>query len=50
MVREEIFYQNEYPCKCAHYHNIMYSGYDRVGIGVWITGGRIRLVEDFYKP
>jgi hypothetical protein len=22
--------------------------YDRVGIGVWVSGGRVRLVIDFY--
>ena len=26
------------------------SEYDRVGIGVWVAGGRVRLVVDFYHP
>jgi len=24
--------------------------YDRVGIGVWVYAGRVRLVIDFYHP
>ncbi len=30
--------------------NLMNSAYDRVGIGVWVSGGRVRLVIDFYHP
>jgi len=28
----------------------MSAKYDRVGIGVWAHGGRVRLVVDFYHP
>jgi hypothetical protein len=28
----------------------MNSAYDRAGIGVWVSGGRVRLVVDFYHP
>jgi uncharacterized protein YkwD len=34
----------------GHYVNMMNSQYDRVGIGVWVSGGRVRLVIDFYHP
>jgi uncharacterized protein YkwD len=34
----------------GHYVNLMNSAYDRVGIGVWVSGGRVRLVVDFYHP
>jgi uncharacterized protein YkwD len=34
----------------GHYVNLMNSKYDRVGIGVWVSGGRVRLVIDFYHP
>jgi hypothetical protein len=28
----------------------MNAKYDRVGIGVWVSSGRVRLVVDFYHP
>ncbi len=34
----------------GHYVNLMNAAYDRVGIGVWVSGGRVRLVIDFYHP
>ncbi|MDQ2966142.1 MAG: Ig-like domain-containing protein, partial [Chloroflexota bacterium] len=34
----------------GHYRNLMNAKYDRVGIGVWVYGGRVRLVIDFYHP
>jgi uncharacterized protein YkwD len=34
----------------GHYRNLMNAKYDRVGIGVWVSGGRVRLVVDFYHP
>lgn len=34
----------------GHYVNLMNAKYDRVGIGVWVSGGRVRLVVDFYHP
>jgi uncharacterized protein YkwD len=34
----------------GHYVNMMNAAYDRVGIGVWVSGGRVRLVVDFYHP
>ena len=34
----------------GHYVNLMNAKYDRVGIGVWVSGGRVRLVVNFYHP
>jgi uncharacterized protein YkwD len=34
----------------GHYRNLMNAKYDRAGIGVWVYGGRVRLVVDFYHP
>jgi hypothetical protein len=30
--------------------NLMNAQYDRVGIGVWVSHSRVRLVIDFYHP
>ena len=48
MISVEIFFQNEYWCRCAHYGNIMNSYFHRAGVGVWVAGGRTRVVIDFY--
>jgi uncharacterized protein YkwD len=45
-----LFFQNEKSTNGGHYVNLMNSKYDRVGIGVWVSGGRVRLVIDFYHP
>lgn len=45
-----LFYQSEKPYSGGHYVNLMNAAYDRVGIGVWVSGGRVRLVVDFYHP
>jgi hypothetical protein len=50
LISEHMFFQNEYPCECEHYLNIMYPRFDRVGVGIWITNGRIRMVSNFYHP
>ena len=34
----------------GHYVNLMNAKYDRVGIGVWVSSGRVRLVVNFYHP
>jgi uncharacterized protein YkwD len=44
-----LFFQAEKP-DGGHYVNLMNSAYDRCGIGVWVSGGRVRLVIDFYHP
>ena len=45
-----LFYQSEKPYGGGHYVNLMNAKYDRVGLGVWVYGGRVRLVVDFYHP
>ncbi len=43
-----LFFQSEKSYNGGHYVNLMNAKYDRVGIGVWVSGGRVRLVIDFY--
>lgn len=45
-----LFYQSEKPYSGGHYVNLMSPKYDRVGIGVWVSAGVVRLVVDFYHP
>jgi uncharacterized protein YkwD len=45
-----LFFQSEKSYGGGHYVNMMNALYDRVGIGVWVSGGRVRLVIDFYHP
>jgi uncharacterized protein YkwD len=45
-----LFFQSEQSYNGGHYVNLMNAAYDRVGIGVWVSGGRVRLVVDFYHP
>ena len=45
-----LFFQSEKPYLGGHYVNLMNAKYDRVGIGVWVSSGRVRLVIDFYHP
>jgi hypothetical protein len=45
-----IFFQNERSYNGGHWKNLMNPRYDRVGIGVWVSSGRVRLVTDFYHP
>ena len=47
MVALEIFYQNEYWCRCEHYYNIMDPYFNQVGIGVWVDNTS-RVAIDFY--
>ena len=44
------FFQSEKSYNGGHYVNLMNPAYDRAGIGVWVSGGRVRLVVDFYHP
>ena len=44
------YFQSEKPYNGGHYRNMMNPDYDRAGIGVWVSGGRVRLVVDFYHP
>ena len=45
-----LFFQSEKSYSGGHYVNLMNRAYDRVGIGVWVYAGRVRLVVDFYHP
>jgi uncharacterized protein YkwD len=45
-----LFFQREKPYNGGHYRNLMNAAYTQVGIGVWVSGGRVRLVVDFYHP
>jgi Bacterial Ig-like domain len=47
MIKVEIFYQNEYRCRCEHYGNIMDPYYRTAGIGIWVSRGAVRVVIDF---
>ena len=45
-----LFFQSEKSYGGGHYVNLMNPAYTRVGIGVWVSGGQVRLVVDFYHP
>ncbi|HWP62845.1 MAG TPA: Ig-like domain-containing protein [Candidatus Binatia bacterium] len=45
-----LYFQAERSTNGGHWRNIMNPAYDRVGIGVWVSSGRVRLVVDFYHP
>jgi hypothetical protein len=47
MVALEIFYQNEYWCRCEHYYNIMDPYFSEAGIGVYVSKTS-RVSIDFY--
>ena len=34
----------------GHYVNMMNPEYDRAGIGLWVSGGNLRFVINFYRP
>jgi uncharacterized protein YkwD len=44
------YFQSEKPYNGGHYVNMMNAKYDRAGIGVYVSSGRVRLVVDFYHP
>ena len=45
-----LYFQSERPYNGGHYRNLMDSRFHYVGIGVWVSSGRVRLVIDFYTP
>ncbi|HSK53108.1 MAG TPA: Ig-like domain-containing protein [Clostridia bacterium] len=45
-----LYFQSEHSYNGGHWVNMMNSQYDRAGIGVYVSGGRVRLVVDFYHP
>jgi hypothetical protein len=50
VLSSHLFFQSEKSYNGGHYRNLMNSAYNQVGIGVWVSGGRVRLVVDFYHP
>ena len=34
----------------GHYVNMMNRAYDRAGVGLWVTGGNLNFVVDFFNP
>ena len=48
VLASHLFFQSEKSTGGGHYVNLMNAAYNRVGIGVWVSGGRVRLVVDFY--
>ncbi len=50
VLASHLFFQSEWSYSGGHYVNLMNPAYDRVGIGVWVSNGRVRLVVDFYSP
>jgi uncharacterized protein YkwD len=49
-VATQLFFQSEKPYNGGHYVNLMNAAYTRVGIGVWVSQGNVRIVSDFYTP
>jgi hypothetical protein len=47
MIAIELFYQNEYWCRCEHYYNIMAPFLSQAGVGVSVSGGVVRVSIDF---
>lgn len=47
-----LYFQSErsWSPQGGHYVNLMNAKYDRVGLGIWVSGGRVRLVVNFYHP
>ena len=50
VLNTHLYFQSEKSYNGGHYVNMMNALYDRVGIGVWVYSGRVRLVVDFYHP
>jgi hypothetical protein len=44
------FFQSEKDSNGGHWRNIKDSRFSVVGVGVWKSGGAVRLVVDFYHP
>jgi len=45
-----LYFQSERSYNGGHYRNLMDARFHQVGIGVWVSGGRVRVVIDFYTP
>ena len=49
-IATQLFFQSEKPYNGGHYVNLMNADYTRVGIGVWVHDGNVRIVSNFYTP
>jgi uncharacterized protein YkwD len=49
-IATQLFFQSEKPYNGGHYVNLMNAKYTHVGIGVWVHGGNVRIVSNFYTP
>ena len=47
VLASHLFFQSEQSYNGGHYVNLMNAAYTRVGVGVWVSSGRVRLVIDF---
>ncbi len=52
LLGSHLYFQGErsWSPQGGHYVNLMSTKYDRVGLGVWVSSGRVRLVVNFYQP
>jgi uncharacterized protein YkwD len=50
VLTDQLGFQAEKPTNGGHYVNLMNAAYSEAGIGVWVAGGQVRLVIDFYRP
>jgi uncharacterized protein YkwD len=50
VLASHLFFQSEQSYNGGHYVNLMNAAYTRVGVGVWVSSGRVRLVIDFIGP
>lgn len=50
VLASHLYFQREKYTGGGHWVNIKNSLYTYVGIGVWRSSGRVRLVVDFYRP
>jgi uncharacterized protein YkwD len=49
-IATQLFFQSEKPYNGGHYVNLMNAEYTRVGIGIWVHSGNVRIVSNFYAP
>lgn len=50
VLTDQLGFQAEKPTNGGHYVNLMNGQYSEAGVGVWVSGGQVRLVIDFYHP
>ena len=50
VLASHLVFQSEKSTGGGHWRNLKNPAYRYVGIGVWVYGGRSRLVVDFYSP